>query len=116
MDPDHEDQGHEVELTEDFLADAFVECFGGNIRFDHDAGRWYSWNGAYWEKDEKCRVFQMARLHCRDLRDGDKRMASKKSIAGVENMARRDRRVALKSDAWDNDSLVAGNPHESTST
>ena len=30
----------EIEVTEDGVARAFTEKYGGTLRFDHDAGRW----------------------------------------------------------------------------
>ena len=104
------DQRLEVELTEDFVADDFVGRFGHMIRFDHTRDYWYCWNGSSWEKDETGCVFHMARRHCRDLRRDDKRMASRRAVEGVEIMARRDSRVAVTSEVWDNDPLVLGTP------
>ena len=37
-------------------------------------------------------------------------MASKKAVEGVEIMARRDSRVAVTSEVWDNDPFVLGTP------
>jgi putative DNA primase/helicase len=104
------DERREVELTEDFLADAFVGRFGRKIRFDHTSGRWYVWNDVYWEKDQTNFVFDMARWHCRELRGSDKRMASRRAVEGMEIMASRDRRVAVTSDIWDGDPFVLGTP------
>jgi putative DNA primase/helicase len=110
-DPDPgDDERREIELTEDFVADAFVEHFCHTIRFDHMSGRWYCWNGVHWEKDQTNFVFDFARRHCRQLRGSDRRMASRRAVEGMEIMARRDRRVAVTSDVWDRDPLVLGTP------
>jgi putative DNA primase/helicase len=108
-DPD-DDQRREIELTEDYVADAFVERFGEKIRFDHTAGHWYCSNGVHWKKDHTNFVFDIVRQHCRELRGSDKRMASRRAVEGTEIMARRDRRVAVTSDVWDSDPFVLGTP------
>ena len=113
LDTDNDDdpdihQEREVEVTEDFFADDFVARYGDGIRFNHTTGRWHDWNGFYWPKDETNRVFHMSRQFSRRLRAGDKRIASKKSIEGMEIMARRDPRVTVTADDWDPDPFVLG--------
>jgi putative DNA primase/helicase len=105
-----DDERREIELTEDYLADAFVERFRDEIRFDHTSGHWYCSNGVRWEKDQTNFVFDLARQHCRELRGTDKRMASRRAVEGMEIMARRDRRVAVTSDVWDSDPFLLGTP------
>lgn len=105
-----DEQRREIELTEDYVADAFVERFGEKIRFDHTAGHWYCSNGVHWKKDHTNFVFDIVRQHCRELRGSDKRMASRRAVEGTEIMARRDRRVAVTSDVWDSDPFVLGAP------
>ncbi len=105
-----DDQRREIELTEDYVADAFVERFVDKIRFDHTSGHWYCSNGVHWEKDQTNVVFDIARRHCRELRGSDKRMGSRRAVEGTEIMARRDQRVAVTSDVWDSDPFVLGTP------
>jgi putative DNA primase/helicase len=99
-----------IDLTEDDVAEAFAVQNVGRLRFDHDAGRWYVWQGTHWEINKTELAFDWVRHFCRDVRKGHPRMASKKAAEGVEQMARRDQRLAVISDCWDTDPLLLGTP------
>jgi putative DNA primase/helicase len=100
----------EVELTEDNVAEDFARQFEGRLRFDHTADRWYVWNDVRWLRNETGLGFDHSRKHCRKLRGSNTRMASKKAAEGVEIMARRDQRLAVTSDVWDQDPFLLGTP------
>ena len=99
---------HDIELTEDFIARAFIDRYGHAHRYDHDDGHWRRWDDTRWKKDETKATFDRARTLCRALRGGERSMSSRRAIEGVEVMARCDPRVAMKSDDWDKDAWVLG--------
>ena len=100
----------EPELTEDYVAHAFIDRHGQKLRFDHDAGAWYGWDGTHWRKDETRATFDKVRGHCRALRGRARTMSSKRAIEGVEVMASRDRRVAMTTRDWNTDPWMLGSP------
>lgn len=99
-----------IDLTEDDVAEAFAVQNAGLLRFDHEAGRWYVWQGTHWKINKTELAFDWARQLCREVRKGQTRMSSKKAAEGVEQMARRDQRLAVTSDLWDMDPLLLGTP------
>lgn len=99
-----------VELTEDAIAEEFAKLYESILQFDHKRSRWFKWIGTHWEMDETNFAFDKARRLCRQLREGNKKMASKVAIQGVEYMARADQRLAVKSDIWDRDPFLLGTP------
>jgi hypothetical protein len=42
-----------LSLTEDTLAAVFAKRYGTELRFDHDAGRCYQWDGMRWARSER---------------------------------------------------------------
>jgi D5 N terminal like len=100
----------EPELTEDYVAHAFIDRYGPVLRFDHDVGYWYGWNGTHWRKDETRATFDKVRSHCRALRGPERMMSSRRAIEGVEVMASRDRRVTMTTRDWNTDPWVLGSP------
>jgi putative DNA primase/helicase len=99
-----------VNLTEDDVAEAFAKEYGDNLRFDHDAGRWFVWNGSRWEMNRTRKAFDFCRHLCRKYRSGQQRMASENAAEGVERMASRDQRLAVTSEIWDRDPFLLGTP------
>jgi putative DNA primase/helicase len=99
-----------VNLTEDDVADHFVERYGDILRFDCHRGAWCTWNDSHWALDETGRVFHLARILCRELRGEKSTMSSKKSAAAVEGMAKLDPRLAVKADIWNRDAFLLGTP------
>lgn len=96
----------DVELTEDAIAEEFARLQKDRLRFDHDAGKWFVWRDTHWEKNKTELAFDFARRLCREHRQGQSRMASKKAAEGVEHMARRDQRLVATSDTWDGDPML----------
>lgn len=105
----------DTDLTEDGVALSFTKRYGGKMRFDHDQGRWFEWQGDRWKPDNThlaysyCR--QIARELSEDLKEGQRAPFRKAAFAaGVERMARADRAHAATSDGWDNDPFMLGCP------
>ncbi len=92
--------------SEDDIALAFTELHGDTLRFDHDAGKWFEWDGTRWKRDNHHRAFTYAREMAR-THGG----AGKANFAGgVERFARADRIHAVSADIWDNDPMLLGTP------
>ncbi len=100
----------ENELTEDYVAQAFIDRYCPELRFDHDVGSWHEWDATHWRKDETRATFDKVRGHCRALRGRARTMSSKRAIDGVEVMASRDPRVAMTTRDWDTDPWLLGTP------
>lgn len=57
-----------IELTEDGVALAFERRHENDLRYCHDAGRWYAWTCTRWEQDRtNCVAFTFARTLTRKL-------------------------------------------------
>jgi phage/plasmid primase, P4 family, C-terminal domain len=107
----------EIEVTEDGVARAFTEKYGGTLRFDHDAGRWYHWQEDHWQADTTSRAFEYCRRLARLASEGAKHSllstARKASFAGgVERLARADPAHAVTQEAWDRDPWLVACPGE----
>ncbi len=107
--------GADVDLTEDGVALSFTARFGGRLRFDHDAGRWFEWRGDRWAADNTHLAYSYCREAARELSENadnkGKATARKAAFAGgVERMARADRAHAVTHEAWDQDPLLLGCP------
>lgn len=105
----------DVELTEDGVALAFTERFGGTLRFDHDAGAWFEWMGDHWRQDGTGLAFawcrEVARGASADADDRDRATVRRKSFAaGVEAFVRTDRAHAVRQNVWDTDPFLLGVP------
>jgi P4 family phage/plasmid primase-like protien len=56
-----------VGVSEDVLAERFTERHRDNLRYVAAWDRWMVWGGQAWHKDERKRVFDLARKICRDV-------------------------------------------------
>ena len=94
------------EPSEDDIALAFTALHRDTLRFDHDAGRWYEWDGTRWRPDNSHRAFTYAREIARQYGAAGKANFA----AGVERFARADRAHAVNADLWDADAMLLGTP------
>jgi putative DNA primase/helicase len=96
-------------FSDDALALHFAELHGPELRFVALWGRWLKWDGSRWVFDDRLRCFDMVRKICREAaagaNDGSLRraLASAKTVAAVERLARSDQRLAATTDQWDAD-------------
>ncbi|MFT8246961.1 phage/plasmid primase, P4 family [Roseomonas sp. BN140053] len=103
-------------VTEDSVATAFVQQHGAELRYCHDAGKWYRWTGAVWQRENTRLAFTWARLAARELALATDEAkvavaAGKASFAsGVERFALADPAVAVTSAVWDADPWLLGTP------
>jgi putative DNA primase/helicase len=95
-------------LSDEDLALRFAELHAEDLRYVPELGRWYLWDGQCWRRDRKLIGFNNARQICRaaanESNDPDYRrraVASAKTVAAVEKLARSDERIATTIDQWD---------------
>ncbi len=97
------------EFSDEALAQRFVERHGDELRYIAAWSRWYAWTGAQWALDTTLDAFDRARAVCRAASSDDNKphiktaLASAKTVAAVERLAKVDRRIAATSDQWDAD-------------
>lgn len=97
------------EFADDALALRFSYNFGNALRYVDAWGKWLAWDGAVWRKDDTLRVYDLVRRQCRVASAEaaspalQTRLASGKTVAAVEKLARADRRHAATAQQWDAD-------------
>lgn len=102
-------------VIEDAAALRFAELYKGRLRFCHDHGAWFEWDGAIWRKNATGLAFHWARELARQLaaeeNDRTKASAGKASFAGsIERFARADPVFAVTAEIWDRDPFLLGTP------
>jgi putative DNA primase/helicase len=102
-------------VTENSAATMFVELHGNDLRYCHDTGAWFRWNGVRWTKDKTQTAFHLARELAQKLSDDQpeklRYVTNKTSFAsGVERFAKADPRVAVVFEYWDADPWLLGTP------
>ena len=55
-----------IPFSDDDLALKFASKHDNEIRHVDDWGKWFLWDGSAWKRDDKLRVFDMARDVCRE--------------------------------------------------
>jgi len=104
------------EYSDEALALRFTEQHKAALRYVAAWGRWLIWDGAVWRFDETMQAFDLARAICRQAAgECDKStlamtLASAKTVAAVERLARADRRHAATVDQWDIDPRLLNTP------
>src|SRR3954467_5223709 len=102
-------------VTEDSAARQFVELHGEKLRFCHSHGKWFRWNGFYWEINDTSLAFHYARELARQLA-ADEAESKRYTIegtsfaGGVERFAKCDPNVARTMESWDRDPWLLGTP------
>jgi putative DNA primase/helicase len=104
-------EGGELPPTaEEALALAFADRHAATSRHVAKWGRWLSFDGTRWQHDETLHAFDLARSICREVAlECDKppsSVASAKTVAAVERLAKADRRLAATVEQFDADSWL----------
>ena len=104
-----------AEWTEDGVAQAFAVKHCDELRFDHDIGRWFEWNGQAWREERTKRAFSWSRIICREIRthasgSAPASLAKASTAAAVERFAQADPAFAVTSSHWDRDPWLLGTP------
>ena len=87
-------------VTEDSAAKQFVELHGDKIRYCHSHGKWFHWNGFYWEINDTSLAFHFARELARQLAENEDyrrryKIEATSFAGGVERFAKADPKVAV---------------------
>ncbi|MFI5012036.1 MAG: phage/plasmid primase, P4 family [Hyphomicrobiales bacterium] len=102
--------------TDEALALEFAERHAGDLRYVAAWGKWLIWTGTHWRIDDTLQAVDHARQICRDAAASCKKgrtaamLASAKTIAAVERLAKADRRIAATVDEWDTNPWLLGTP------
>ena len=102
-------------FTDEALALHFAEQHA-DLRYVAAWSRWLVWNGRQWLFDDTLHSFDLARRICREAAtECNKRrmasaLASAKTVAAVERLAKADRRVAATVGQWDTDPWLLNTP------
>ena len=103
-------------FSDDALALRFAERYGNELRYVAKWSQWLRWIGTRWLFDDTLAAFDRARLICREAASEcneqkvAKELASAKTVAAVERMARSDRRLAATVEQWDADPWLLNTP------
>jgi putative DNA primase/helicase len=96
--------------SEDAIATIFTEKYRAELRFCHDTGDWFRWNGQIWQRETTALAFDWCRSTCRIASNGKKDLSKASTAAGVERFARADRAFAVSAEIWDKAPFLLGTP------
>ena len=100
-----QDDGDIPAAAEDSIALLFAERHAPGLRHVAAWGWWLSYDGSRWVRDDTLHAFDLARAICREIAaDCEKAanaVASAKTVAAVERLAKADRRLAATASQWD---------------
>lgn len=102
--------------TDEALALRFAEQHSDRLRFVAAWSKWLHWSGCKWETDNTLLAFDLVRSLCRIAarESNDPRtcatLASARTVAAVERLARSDRRLAATTEQWDRDPWLLNTP------
>jgi putative DNA primase/helicase len=112
---DNDDERSPI-FSDDALALRFAARHGDELRYVAKWSQWLWWNGKRWRFDDTLAVFDRARIICREAAEEcnrpklQKELASAKTVAAVERLARSDPRLAATVDQWDADPWLLNTP------
>jgi putative DNA primase/helicase len=104
-------------FSDDALALRFCDHHEGDLQFVAAWGKWFRWDGACWRQDNTLHAYDLSRDVCRaaaaECHGSDNAkaaIASAKTVAAVERLARADRRIAATTDQWDREPWLLNTP------
>ena len=107
-------------FSDDAIALRFAELHAGNLRYVAKWNQWFSYDGSSWQTDDTLAAYDQVRIVCRQIArecarasNKDKiatAIASGKTVAAIERLARADRRIAATTDQWDADPWLLNTP------
>ena len=109
-----------AEYADESLALRFTAQHEHDLRFVNPWSRWLIWDGKRWRADETLEHLDLARAVAREAsaeiaeRKGPPKLAqavaSAKTVAAIERLARADRRHACRTEDWDADPWLLNTP------
>lgn len=93
-------------LSDIGLSNTFAQQHSRDLRYVATWSQWLMWNGSFWAQETTLHAFDLARSVCAEAASKAKagqrgRIASAKTVAAVERLAKADRRIAATVDQWD---------------
>jgi len=101
--------GRPPTFSDEGLALRFADVHAGDLRYVAAWSKWLQWSGSHWRFDDTLHAFDLVRRTCREAAAECNKsrvataIASAKTVAAVERLARADRRLAATIDQWDAD-------------
>ncbi len=98
-------------FSDEALALGFAEAYRDELRYVAAWSKWMIYDGGRWALDDTLKAFNLSRVVCRKAAaecntKAKKTIASAKTVAAVERLARADRRLAAITDQWDPDDFL----------
>lgn len=103
-------------FTDEALALRFADRHAGALRYVAAWSKWLAWDGTRWWFDDTLDAFDRARRICREAAvecENERTasvLASAKTVAAVERLAKADRRLAATVEQWDSDPWLLNTP------
>ena len=103
-------------FSDEALALRFAAQSADTLRYVAAWSRWLIWTGTHWQFDETLKAFDLSRDVCRAAASECNKqklssiIASAKTVAAVERLAKADRRIAATVDQWDADPWQLNTP------
>ncbi|MGQ7793755.1 phage/plasmid primase, P4 family [Faunimonas sp. B44] len=103
-------------FTDEALALRFAEKHRHDLRYVAGWGKWLQWDGKRWTLDDTLLAFDKARNVCRAAAAECNKskiaaaLASAKTVAAIERLAKADRRLAATAGQWDADPWSLNTP------
>ena len=113
---DSEADSRAPEFSDEAIALKFAERHVDRLRYVAPWRTWLIWSHGRWQVDVKLRAFNLARRICREIARGCENkkaasaIASAKTVAAIERLARADQRLAATTDEWDRDPWLLNTP------
>jgi putative DNA primase/helicase len=107
--PDWKPQERAPEFSDQALALQFAALHQRQLQYVAEWSRWYAWDGKLWKIDSTLAAFDRVKKICRDVANSVEKpatkddLASAKTVAAVERLARSDRRLAATIEQWNSD-------------
>jgi putative DNA primase/helicase len=97
--------------TQDSVAQIFASKMAGKMLFNHTRNAWFEWDGTRWRIERTERALDFARELARTVNyEGKSSMGTASFCAGVEHLARADRRLAVEGSEFDRDNYLLNTP------
>lgn len=113
---DEEEIARPPTFSDEALALRFADNHAADLRYVAFWSRWFRYDGRVWHSDNTLFAFDAVRRVCReaaaecDLQRMARAVASAKTVAAVERLAKADRRLAAPHDLWDRDDWILNTP------
>lgn len=118
--PEEDAEALPADMSEDMLAEHFVNTHGRNWRFVRQWGSWFEWRGDGWYRDDVGKVDRLAVEITRQALywpeagqltpDGRRKVNSKRTAGNLRDIAQSAPQVAATVDQWDTHQMLLGVP------